>query len=90
MATPTLEPATIAYQWASDVSFDGIRLEVLSNEGEILFDVSVPDGHPITVNTFGKEIDVDLILAAVERACRSGNAVVTASDPLSARPPSVE
>ena len=46
------------------------QLEVLSAEGDILFDVSIPDEGPITVNTFGKEVAADLIKAALETAKR--------------------
>ncbi|QDK32559.1 hypothetical protein [Sphingomonas sp. IC081] len=70
MGTLTHEHRTVGYQWASDVAFDGIRLEVLSDEGEILFDVSVPNTGPITVNTFGKEIAADLMMIAVQTAKR--------------------
>ena len=70
MGTLTSEDGTVTYQWASDVAFDGIRLEVLSAEGDILFDVSIPDEGPITVNTFGKEVAADLIKAALETAKR--------------------
>lgn len=70
MGTLTLEHRTVAYQWASDVAFDGIRMEILSNDGDMLFDVSVPDNAPITVNTFGKEVEADLMMAAVEVASR--------------------
>ncbi|MGY8667389.1 hypothetical protein Q3C01_34225 [Bradyrhizobium sp. UFLA05-109] len=59
------------YQWASDVAFDGIRMEVLSDEGDMLFDVSVPDEGPITINTFGKEVAANLVEAAIEVARRS-------------------
>jgi len=63
-----LEDRTIEYQWASDVDFDGIRLEVLSDEGNELFDVSITDDGHIAINTFGKEVPADLIEAAVEIA----------------------
>ncbi|QDP25422.1 hypothetical protein [Bradyrhizobium cosmicum] len=70
MGTLTLEDRTAEYQWASDVSFDGIRLEVLCDEGDVLFDVSVPDEGPITINTFGKEVAANLVEAAIEVARR--------------------
>lgn len=70
MGTLKLEDRTIEYQWASDVNFDGIRLEVLSDEGNVLFDVSITDDGHITINTFGKEVPADLIEAAVEIARR--------------------
>jgi len=60
----------VEYQWATDVSFDGIRLEILSDDGEMLFDVSIPDDGPTTVNTFGKEVAVDFIRSAIEVAGR--------------------
>jgi hypothetical protein len=71
MGTLALENKTVNYQWASDVAFDGIRLEVLSDDGDILFDVSVPDEGPITINTFGKEVAVSLIEVAIQVALRS-------------------
>ena len=63
-----LDQRTAEYQWATDVAFDGLRLEVLSPEGDMLFDVSIPEGGPITVNTFGKEVAADVMLAAIETA----------------------
>ncbi|GKQ54056.1 hypothetical protein [Bradyrhizobium sp. Ce-3] len=54
MGTLILEDHSVEYQWASDVAFDGIRLEVFSGDGNTLFDLSVPDEGPITINTFGK------------------------------------
>jgi hypothetical protein len=56
----------VYYQWASDISFNGIRLEVLTSKRDILFDVGAPESGHITVNTFGKDVDADLIVAAVE------------------------
>jgi hypothetical protein len=70
MGTLTLGDRSVEYQWATDVSFDGIRLEVLSDDGEMLFDVSIPDGEPTTVNTFGKEVPIDLMKLAIEVAER--------------------
>lgn len=71
MGTLTLENRTVEYQWASDVAFDGIRLEILSDDGGTLFDVSVPDDGPITINTFGKEVAASLIEAAIQIVHRS-------------------
>lgn len=68
MGTLKIENHTAEYQWATDVNFDGIRLEVLSSDGNTLFDISIPDDAHITVNTFGKEVAADLIEAAVEIA----------------------
>lgn len=70
MGTLTLEDRTVEYQWATDVAFDGIRMEVLSDEGDVLFDVSVPDEGPITINTFGKEVAANLVEGAIEVARR--------------------
>jgi hypothetical protein len=56
MGTLKLASRTVQYQWASDVNVDGIRLEVLSDDGNILFDVSVPDDGPISVSTFGMRL----------------------------------
>lgn len=66
MGTLTFEDGDVEYQWASDVAFDGIRMEILSDDGSTLFDLSVPDVGPITVNTFGKEVAASLIAAAIE------------------------
>lgn len=68
MGTLTFEERAMEYQWASDVAFDGIRLEVLSSAGGVIFDVSVPDQSPITVNTFGNDIAASLLMAAIEVA----------------------
>ncbi|WP_407112934.1 hypothetical protein [Bradyrhizobium sp. LMG 9283] len=70
MGTLTLQDRTVEYQWATDVAFDGIRMEVLSDEGDLLFDVSVPDEGPIAINTFGKEVAANLVEAAIEIARR--------------------
>ena len=70
MGTLTLEHRTVEYQWATDVAFDGIRMEIMADKGSMLFDVSVPDDGPMTVNTFGKEVAADLIKAALEIAER--------------------
>lgn len=58
------------HRWASNVEFDGIRLEVLSEADETLFDVSVPEHGPITVNTFSNEVPASLIAEAVSIAER--------------------
>ena len=71
MGTLTSEERAVQYRWASDVDFDGIRLEVLSSGGDVVFDVSVPDEGLITVNTFGKEVAANLLVAAIEFAQRS-------------------
>lgn len=69
------EDCTVKYQWATDVAFDGIRMEVLLHEGDMLFDISVPDDGPITINTFGKEVAANLIEAAIEVARRPEQSV---------------
>ena len=61
------ENQTVKYQWASDVAFDGIYLEVLSDNGDELFVVGVPDDS-ITINTFGKDVAAPLIEAAIQIA----------------------
>ncbi|MDH2346671.1 MULTISPECIES: hypothetical protein [unclassified Bradyrhizobium] len=71
MGTLTVENRTVKYRWASDVDFDGIRMEILSDDGGVLFDVSVPDDGPITINTFGKEVAASLIDTAIQVARRS-------------------
>lgn len=68
MGTLALKQCSVEYRWASEVLFDGIRLEVLSNAGEVIFDISVSENGPATVNTFGKEVPVDLLIAAIEVA----------------------
>jgi len=70
MGTLKRADITAEYQWASDVNADCIRLEVLSDERDVLFDVSIPDDGDITINTFGKDISADLVEAAVEIARR--------------------
>jgi hypothetical protein len=45
-------------------------MEVLSDEGDIIFDVSITDHGGITVNTFDKDVDADLVIAAIEAARR--------------------
>jgi len=56
------------YQWASDVNFDGIRLEVLTSNGDVLFDISIPESGAPTVNTFSNEVAAALVAAAVDVA----------------------
>jgi hypothetical protein len=68
VGTLTFEERAVEYQWASDIAFDGIRLEVLSSGGDLIFDVSVPDKGLITVNTFGKDVAANLLMAAIEFA----------------------
>ncbi len=65
MGTFAHNDRSFEYQWASDVEFDGIRLEVLGENGETLFDISVPEHGPTMVNTFGREVAADLIVAAL-------------------------
>ena len=65
-----LKDHAFKYQWASDIAFDGIRMEILSDQGDVLFDVSVPEVGSITVNTLSKEVAADLIMAALEIAKR--------------------
>jgi len=68
MGTLSTKAGKVEYQWASDVDFDGIRLEVLAANGEVMFDVSIPDEGEMTINTFGLEISADLIATAVSAA----------------------
>lgn len=70
MGTMLVGRQTVEYQWATDVAFDGIRLEILSDDGEMVFEVSLPDNGPMTVNTFGREVAADFIRAAIETAER--------------------
>lgn len=71
MGKITLADRTVKYEWMTDPAFDGERLEVLSDNGDMVFDISVPEKGAMTINTFGNEIAVDLIVAAVEVARRS-------------------
>jgi hypothetical protein len=68
MGKLTVGDRGLRYQWASDVDFDGVRLEVLTDQGNVLFDISVPEQGPITVNTFSNEVPIDVITAAVSVA----------------------
>ncbi len=65
MGTLRADGLDFDYQWASDVAFAGIRLEVLDGQGDVLFDVSVPDQGTATVNTFSREVPVELVMAAM-------------------------
>ena len=65
MGTVATASGQVEYQWASDVAFEGIRLEVLTADGDVIFDVSVPDHGDITVNTFSSEVSASLIASAV-------------------------
>ncbi len=65
MGTLVVEGQAFQYQWASDVAFEGIRLEVLSPEGEVLFDMSLPEGGSATLNSFANEVPIALVTAAV-------------------------
>ena len=56
------------YQWASDVEFDGIRLEVIANDGSVLFDVGVSELGKLTVSTFSSDVPVEAVLSAIEVA----------------------
>ncbi|MFJ6023537.1 hypothetical protein ACIQC9_02905 [Brevundimonas sp. NPDC092305] len=68
MAKLSATSGEFEYQWASDVDFDGIRLEVLTADRDVMFDVSVPEVGDMTVNTFGLEIPAELIATAVNAA----------------------
>lgn len=68
MGTLSYGDHTIDYQWATDVNFEGLRLEVWTSDENMLFDVSVADGGTITVNTFDKEVAAELMLAALDLA----------------------
>jgi len=68
MEAQLFEDRGMRCRWASDVSYDGIRLEVIAANGDVLFDVGVPDEGPFSVNTFGVDVDADLIVAAIELA----------------------
>ena len=46
--------------WASDVSFDGIRLEAWSGE-TILMDVAIGENGLLTVSTWEKDIPAGLV-----------------------------
>ncbi|MCL6249551.1 hypothetical protein M3P36_00615 [Altererythrobacter sp. KTW20L] len=53
------------YLWASDIEFDGIRLEISDQHGEHWFQISVPEVGPTTVNTFARDVPTDVILCAI-------------------------
>ena len=53
------------YQLASDVGFNGIRLEVLTIEGDVWFDVSLPEEGELSVNTFSNDVPHEVVLAAI-------------------------
>ncbi|MFJ6023541.1 hypothetical protein ACIQC9_02925 [Brevundimonas sp. NPDC092305] len=62
------------YQYASEVDFDGIRLEVLTADDDVMFDVSGPVIGEMTVNTFGVEISAALLATAIMAARERGAA----------------
>jgi len=68
MGTFSTTSGKFEYQWASDVSFDGVRLEVLTGDGDVLFDVSVPEHGNLTINTFSNEIGIEIVEAAIDVA----------------------
>lgn len=68
MRTLKLDGRTVEYLWASDINYDGIRLEVRSIDRSALFDISIPDDGDITINTFGNDAPAGLIEAALELA----------------------
>jgi len=70
MGMVTVHGERFEYQFASDVTLDGIRLEVYCEDGTLSFDVSIPDGGRITINTGGREADAELIEAILEIARR--------------------
>lgn len=68
MGTLSTASGEFEYQWASAVSFDGVRLEVLTDDGNVLFDISIPERGDLTINTFSNEIAASLITAAIDVA----------------------
>lgn len=68
MATLLTTDGEFEYQWASDVGFAGVRLEVLSGDGTVLFDISIPERGDLTISTFCNEIAANLIAAAIDAA----------------------
>lgn len=58
--TNQIAAATTRLFWASDVSFDGIRLEAWSGE-TILMDVAIGEDGQLTVSTWEKDIPAGLI-----------------------------
>ena len=69
MQTFTVAGRTYRFQWASDVEFDGLRLEGLDG-ADVVVDVSVPTAGTMTVNTFATEAPAELIEAALDIARR--------------------
>jgi hypothetical protein len=58
--------------WASDVAFDGIRLEILDHSGAVFFDLSIPETGALAINTFSNDVPLEVVSAAVEFARRRG------------------
>ena len=65
MAKLECESGNFETLWASDINFDGIRLEVYDSKGQHWFNVSVPDVGIATVNTFSDEVPFDVVNAAL-------------------------
>lgn len=68
MGTLSTTSGEFEYQWATDVGFDGVRLEVLTGDGDVLFDISVPEHGDLTINTFSNEIPTGVVTAAIDVA----------------------
>ena len=68
MGTLTSKQGEYEFLWASDITFDGIRLEVYDQGGKLWFEVSVPDEDDLAVNTFSREVPAELLLSAMSIA----------------------
>lgn len=66
METAPPNDRSVSYLWASDPELDGIRLEVNDENGDMIFDITIPDEGTITVNTFGVEVAAELIETALQ------------------------
>jgi hypothetical protein len=54
--------------WASDVEFDGIRLEAWQVDGPLLLDISCRDDGALTLSTWVEEVAVELVEACIALA----------------------
>jgi hypothetical protein len=69
----TTDGKTYRFQWASDGEFDGIRLEAIVGD-DVILDISVPDKGAMSLNTFGWDVPVDLVVAVLDIARQDKNA----------------
>ncbi len=72
MGTLARYDSLFEYQWASDVEFDGIRLEVLAGGWRNAFDISVPEHGP-TMSTPSREKSKQNLIVAALAIAQSAN-----------------